>query len=318
MAKDLFFPGTILGIHKKAVDKLLAAGSGDAALLYLALLAGKDGGALAWDRPRLEAAHRALLELGLADPKEPVTQPPPQKLEDSSPPVYSTEDARRAMDQDAGFLGLVKETERQLGRSLVTQDVKDLLYLTDYLGLPPPVVLLLVRYCLDTQAPGARLTLRQIKNQGHKWYDAGVRTLADADSHIARMAQRRDRHRTLLALLDRPGRPPMRQEAAYLDAWLDMGFQDEVIRQAYERTVFQVGELKWGYMNGILKSWHDQGLHTLAEVQAAERKYRRRKPQGGAKGQSQAPAAPQPQTPVDTSDLDRFLARMEQKKKEGT
>ena len=66
MAKDLFFPGTILGIHKKAVDKLLAAGSGDAALLYLALLAGKDGGALAWDRPRLEAAHRALLELGLA------------------------------------------------------------------------------------------------------------------------------------------------------------------------------------------------------------------------------------------------------------
>ena len=214
--------------------------------------------------------------------------------------------------------GLVKETERQLGRSLVTQDVKDLLYLTDYLGLPQPVVLLLVRYCLDTQAPGARLTLRQIKNQGHKWYDAGVRTLADADSHIARMAQRRDRHRTLLALLDRPGRPPMRQEAAYLDAWLDMGFQDEVIRQAYERTVFQVGELKWGYMNGILKSWHEQGLHTLAEVQAAEQKYRRRKPQGGAKGQSQAPAAPQPQTPVDTSDLDRFLARMEQKKKEGT
>ena len=51
-----------------------------------------------------------------------------------------------------------------------------------------PSILTALRYCLDTQAPGARLTLRQIKNQGHKWYDAGVRTLADADSHIARMA----------------------------------------------------------------------------------------------------------------------------------
>ena len=45
------------------------------------------------------------------------------------------------------------------------------------------------------------------------------------------MAQRRDGHRTLLALLDRPGRAPMRQEAAYLDTWLQLGFQDEVIRQ---------------------------------------------------------------------------------------
>ena len=30
-------------------------------------------------------------------------------------------------------------------------------------------------------------------------------------------------------------------------------------------------ELKWPYMNKILCSWHQKGLHTLAEVEAGDR-----------------------------------------------
>ena len=37
MAKDLLLPGSILSLHRSAVEKLLKAGNGDAALLYLAL-----------------------------------------------------------------------------------------------------------------------------------------------------------------------------------------------------------------------------------------------------------------------------------------
>ena len=55
-----------------------------------------------------------------------------------------------------------------------------------------------------------------------------------APAYIARQAKVRDRRRRLLALLDRPGRDPIKQEAQYLDAWIDQGFQDEVIREAYE------------------------------------------------------------------------------------
>ena len=61
MATGLFLPGNILSLHRKAADRLLAADNGDAALLYLCLLAGKDGSSLKWDAPRLEAAHKALI-----------------------------------------------------------------------------------------------------------------------------------------------------------------------------------------------------------------------------------------------------------------
>ena len=49
MAKDLLLPGNIIGLHRKAVEKLSKSGNGDAALLYLCLAAGQTSGALPWE-----------------------------------------------------------------------------------------------------------------------------------------------------------------------------------------------------------------------------------------------------------------------------
>ena len=70
---ELLLPGDILSMTARAADRLMGAGNGDAALLYLWLL--RRGGrlepeaarrALKWDVPRLEAALSALVGLGLA------------------------------------------------------------------------------------------------------------------------------------------------------------------------------------------------------------------------------------------------------------
>jgi DNA replication protein DnaD len=80
---------------------------------------------------------------------------------------------------------------------------------------------------------------------------------------------------------------------------------DKVIREAYERAVFQKGSLDWPYMNGILRSWHMQGLHTLEEVRAAEQR-RRQAPAEAGRTRTAAP--------VDSSDLDRLWAEMNENK----
>ena len=65
---ELLLPGDILSMTARAADRLMGAGNGDAALLYLWLL--RRGGrlepeaarrALKWDVPRLEAALSALV-----------------------------------------------------------------------------------------------------------------------------------------------------------------------------------------------------------------------------------------------------------------
>lgn len=47
----------------------------------------------------------------------------------------------------------------------------------------------------------------------------------------------------------------MEKEAEFLDAWIQMGCSDELLLLARDRTIFQLQEFKWTYMNGILTRW---------------------------------------------------------------
>ena len=51
-----------------------------------------------------------------------------------------------------------------------------------------------------------------------------------------------------------------------------MGFEDELITMAYERTCLNTGGLNWAYMNKILQRWHENGLHTAEAVRTGDRK----------------------------------------------
>ena len=62
------------------------------------------------------------------------------------------------------------------------------------------------------------------------------------------------------------GRALTPTESKYVASWLDMGFDNEAILIAYDRTVTNTGSLKWSYMNKILLSWHEKGIHTEAEI----------------------------------------------------
>ena len=49
-----------------------------------------------------------------------------------------------------------------------------------------------------------------------------------------------------------------------------MGFDNEALRLAYEKTVMKKGSMDWSYMNGILRRWHENGWHTPEEVQQGD------------------------------------------------
>ena len=66
-------------------------------------------------------------------------------------------------------------------------------------------------------------------------------------------------------------RAPAASEEKYLTVWQEMGFPPETVALAYDKTVFKCHELKWPYLNGILKRWHEAGLHTLREIEERDR-----------------------------------------------
>ena len=279
MAANLFLPGGVVAMPAEAADRLIASGSGDAALLYLWLLRKNGaatleeaGSALRWDGGRLTAAWDVLSGRGLAPAMPQASQPRPEQEE---PPEYTAEDiARELEDQNSTFPALVGEVQRRLGKILSTADLKTLYTLYDFLALPAEVICLLVSWCVEEMerkyGPGRKPRMSQIRKEAFVWRRLGVDTDEAADAYIKRQAELRTREGQVLSLLGVTGRPAVDGERKYIAAWTDMGFGDEAIRLAYERTVLKKQTMSWPYMNSILRSWHQKGLHTRAEIEAGD------------------------------------------------
>ena len=176
--------------------------------------------------------------------------------------------------REKAFEPILAEMTRILGATPSRAYLNTLVDIYDRLGMPPEVILLLLNYC-DAETHrlwgnSRRPTARKISEEAYYWARREIMSIELAEEYIAgRERQREDKHR-ILELLGIRGREPSPSEGKYLDAWLEMGFSDEAIALAFDRTLTNTGALKWPYMNGILKKWHAAGLHSAEEVEQAE------------------------------------------------
>lgn len=251
--------------------KLLGAASGDSALLYLYLRAGGDLGhgetALRFSRSRMECAAASLKQMGLWPDA-------PKPLRPAEPPTYTEADLIQEMKKPGGFNQLLGEAQRRLGKVLSTEELKVLLSLYDYLGLPAEVISLLISYCIQrAKAKGSsRLpSMRTIEREAYRWADLGIDTMEEAAAHMQLELEKQSQVgviRRVLQLTDRRLAPG---EEKLVRQWLDWGFGPEEISLAYDRTCLKTGVFSWKYIHSILNSWHQQGLHTVAAIEAGDK-----------------------------------------------
>ena len=267
----------MLSFPAKEAEQIIAAHDGDVALLWLCLRRNPDtgvedaAGMLCRTRAEIEAALEKLQRMGLAEPKaaapaaassaQAVKLPPADET-----PQYTAEDLAARSREDPRFAALVIEAQRAMGHVLNTNDLKRLFSLYDYLALPPEVIMMLLNYCVKSRPTGNPPSMRQIEKEGYVWANREILTLEQAEKYIADSEHRREKLTQTARLLGITGRVLSPTESKYIGEWLEMGFDDELIEMALDRTITNTGGLKWGYMNGILKSWHEKGLHTPADV----------------------------------------------------
>ena len=264
--------------------RLVEAGDGDAALVYIAILRSSgsiDESALLtqlqWTAQRLRMALDRLAAQGLiarpqseSGPPAPasVPEPPERRIE------YTRADMAQAME-GAEFSSLSKAVEERLGKKLTTPGLEILLGLYDHLGLPADVIFLLVNFCAERTAAqygeGRIPTMRQIEKEGYLWAREGFLNQESASAYIRKYQRSREALPQLMRLLRLDDRRPSPSEEKYLLSWVDKGFDNGAIEKAYDQTILYCKELKWAYMNKILCNWDKQGLHTLKAINANER-----------------------------------------------
>ena len=277
-------------VQQKDLQKLLAAASGDAALLYLYLQGGGDfaqaEAALQMTESRLSCAGATLRQLGLWQPEE-------KRFIAGERPNYSEADVLQAMDRDRDFRGLYGEIQRLLGRNLNTEEMKIILGFVRYLALPPDVIAVLVCYCKERARQKGSLrnpSLRTIEKEAYAWAERGIDTVEEAAAFIQAQNIRNSQLGRLMQMLQIRGRNLTPGEEKYARQWLEMGFEEAVFSMAYEKTCLNTGGLSWAYMNKILTSWHRAGLHTAEQVRQGDRKNNQPKGASGKLGAAELEA----------------------------
>lgn len=262
---------TQCNIDSASVQKLLAAGNGDAALLYLYIESGNDPAkaeqALRLTAGRYQCAAATLRQLGLwVEEKQ-------RFIATGERPQYSERDVQSAIRHDSEFSSLYGEIQRMLGRTLNTEELKIILSFVRYLGLPADVVCVLVCYCKDRARQRGSLrnpSLRTIEKEAYAWAERGIDTMEEAAAFIQNQNQRNSRQREIMNILQIRGRELTAAESRYVQSWLEMGFEEDAIAMAYERTCLNTGGLNWAYMNKIMTRWNEAGLHTAEQVRTGD------------------------------------------------
>ena len=260
-------------IDSLSVQKLLSAGSGDAALLYLYIQTGNDPSkaeqALRLTPGRYQCASATLRQLGLWQEEK------SRFIHTGERPMYSEQDVQSAIHKDDEFSGLYGEIQRLLGRTLNIEELKIVLGFVRYLGLPADVICVLVCYCKDRARQRGSLrnpSLRTIEKEAYAWAEQGIDTVEEAAAFIQTQNQRNSRQREIMDILQIRGRELTAAEGRYVQSWLEMGFPKDVIGIAYERTCLNTGGMNWPYMNKIMTRWNEAGLHTVEAVRSGDNK----------------------------------------------
>ena len=235
------------------LDKLIAVGDGDAALLYLYILrhGGTDGSAAA-RALRLSADRYERAAFTLNNLIAPTEKTKTTTDKSAEAPCYTGDELRRARLDDQTFSGLCDAAEGITGRALTEGQLRCLLTIYDYLGLDAGATIELLSY-LKSEKGTVRTT--DLRREANQWADMGIVTAQVAQQYLTRGAD-----------IEQPA--PKEQRVCRFA--LAHGFPADAVELAVHRTGQKQGHKSLDYTLGILRRWDNAGVHTVSEITALE------------------------------------------------
>lgn len=310
-------------ISGQTIDKLLRAGDGDAALLYLYILktrgqsaSDEAAAALGKSAGGLATSMAVLSRLGLIKLDGAGTVGGAEAVSPGAPPEeprsYSIDEVKQELATGSAFSLLVEEAQNSLGKLLSPDELLRLFGMYDSLRLPPEVILQLITHCIaeSRNSGGGRApSMRYIEKAAYTWEREGIFTLERAEEHLKTMNARKTARGELKKALQIRDRELSASERRYVDGWIAMGFEAGAVEVAYDRTLLQTGKLAWSYMDKIICNWHEKGLHSTSEILEKDKPSSGNPARTGRGGPEQKFGAPSPE---EIARMERLLKKIKE------
>ena len=220
-----------------------------------------------WENKKLlsmeETASGELLSLSLTDGETAAAKEEPAAIPQTvSVPEkqhYSATETK-AFKEQGEIKQLLFACEQYIGKQLTRTDLETLLYFYDKLNFSADLIEYLVEYSVSKD----KRSLRYMEAVALEWHKKGIKTVEEAKLDSKPFAKE---CYLVLKALGINNHDPLPTEVDYVNRWMtEYGFTIDIILEACNRTIMQIHNPKFEYVDGILSAWKTAGVRHLSDV----------------------------------------------------
>ena len=182
-----------------------------------------------------------------------------------------TRDRKKQLKEQQQIKQLIFVAEQYYSRPLTSAEQSDLLYFYDTLHFSEDLIEYLIEYCVSKGNTGTHY----MEKVAQEWYNQGISTVAQAKKTTNLYNKN---YFAIFHALGIKNRNPVPLEIEYMDRWLNQyGFSIEIIKEACARTIRQIHEPKFEYIDSILERWQKAGVKGLSDLKTLDLEHSERK-----------------------------------------
>ena len=175
-------------------------------------------------------------------------------------------------DKDVAYM--MNFAEGVFGRLLSNNDRSTLLFIHEYYAMPIGVMVMMLEYL----SGAGKCNTKYIEQLAADWWNKGITTFEKAEQQIQYMTENEGYVNKLLSVVGQSGRPATKAEINAAVLWFgEWKLSEEMIKEAYEKSVMNTGKYTFAYMKKIVTSWHEKGINTLEKAKKEEQNYKKTK-----------------------------------------
>lgn len=181
-------------------------------------------------------------------------------------PVISKEQLAQ-FSEDETVQELMFVAERYLGHQLSCEESRAILYWLDNLGFSQDMIDYLLEYCVAKNCP----SIKYMNKIALEWSKQGIQTLTEAKEAVFRNSEL---VHAIMRAYGICGRTLTDVETESVREWLRMGFSNEMIVAACQKTMASVHKASFGYTNKILQGWKAQNIRTINDIKLSDAQFK--------------------------------------------
>ena len=189
---------------------------------------------------------------------------------------FTPKELAAMIEQDEELKSLIGDMEKLIAKPLTHSNLGDVVEMYEHMELSPASILMIAEYCKGLGRTQTAYILRVAQD----WFEEGISGFEQIERKIITMSEYHSFENRIKQVLGLIGSTTKKQRE-FFESWQLMGFDEAMIRLAYEENMDRKNSYSLSYMNKILTEWDKKGIRT-PEQAAAEQQAHKEKAVSGS------------------------------------